>query len=159
MSWLFGHRYCIFLGWIVSADVGCAGSRRNNHDTGSYDRLYQVNNSCSDVVIFSRMNSQCGRWVCWKSSNTRWKSGLIRNTPGIISTFARCNRCVLIIQLSIRYNVCACRSSIYCCLSGTTCVPVIFQYITTSLFLLSTWYTVSYPVSYTHLTLPTIYSV
>ena len=28
----------------------------------------------------SRMNSPRGRWVCWKSSNTRWKSGLIWNT-------------------------------------------------------------------------------
>ena len=37
-----------------------------------------------------------------------------------------------IILLSIRYNVCACRSPIYCCLSGT-CI----QYIT-SLLLLST---------------------
>ena len=31
----------------------------------------------------------------------------------------------------------------YCCLSGTTCVPVIVQYITTSLLLLSTSYNVS----------------
>ena len=28
----------------------------------------------------------------------------------------------------------------YCCLSGTTCIPVIVQYITTSLLLLSTAY-------------------
>ena len=54
-------------------------------------------------------------------------------TPGIISAFARCNWCVPIILLSIRYNVCTCRSPIYCCLSGTTCIPVIVQYITTSL--------------------------
>ena len=33
--------------------------------------------------------------------------------------------------------------SSYCCLSGTTCVPVIVQYITTSLLLLSTSYNVS----------------
>ena len=43
--------------------------------------------------------------------------------------------------LSIRYNVCTCRMPIYCCLSGTTCIPVIVQYTTTSLLLLSTWYT------------------
>ena len=42
--------------------------------------------------------------------------------------------------LSIRYNVCTCRSPIYCCLSGTTRIPVIVQYITTSLLLLSTAY-------------------
>ena len=35
---------------------------------------------------------------------------------GIISAFARCNWCVPIVLLSIRYNVCACRSPIYCCL-------------------------------------------
>ena len=45
---------------------------------------------------------------------------------------------VPIILLSIRYNVCTCRSPIYCCLSGTTCTPLIVQYITTSLLLLST---------------------
>ena len=48
---------------------------------------------------------------------------------------ARCNWCVPIILLSIRYNVCAYHIPIYCCLSGTTCVPVILQYITTSLLL------------------------
>ena len=63
--------------------------------------------------------------------------------PGIISAFARCNWCVPLILLSIRHNVCACRSPILCCLSGTTCVPAIVQYITTSLLLLSTWYTIS----------------
>ena len=40
-------------------------------------------------------------------------------SPGIISGFARCNWCVPIILLSIRYNV----------------IPVIVQYITTSLLL------------------------
>ena len=43
-----------------------------------------------------------------------------------------------IVLLSIRYNMCACRSPIYCCLSGTTCILVIVQYITTSLLLLCT---------------------
>ena len=53
------------------------------------------------------------------------------------------NWCVSIILLvSNRYNVCTCRSPIYCCLSSTTCLPVIVQYITTPLLLLSTWYTV-----------------
>ena len=32
--------------------------------------------------------------------------------------------------------------SSYCCLSDTTCVPIVVQYITTSLLLLSTWYNV-----------------
>ena len=59
-------------------------------------------------------------------------------TPGIMSAFARCNWCVPIILLSIRYNVCTCRSPIYCCLSCTTCIPVIIQYITAALLLLST---------------------
>ena len=36
--------------------------------------------------------------------------------------FARWTWCVPIILLSIRYNMCACRSPIYCCLSGTTCI-------------------------------------
>ena len=31
-------------------------------------------------LYLSRMNSQHGCWVCWKSSNTRWKSGFIWNT-------------------------------------------------------------------------------
>ena len=34
-------------------------------------------------------------------------------TPGIISAFARCNWCVPIILLSIRYNVCADHSPVY----------------------------------------------
>ena len=36
--------------------------------------------------------------------------------PGIISAFARCNWCVPIILLSIRYNVCACHIPIYRCI-------------------------------------------
>ena len=56
--------------------------------------------------------------------------------------------CVSIILLIVYpvQRVCTCGSPIYCCLSGTTCIPAIVQYITTSLFLLSTgtWYTVSY---------------
>ena len=73
--WFYkNYRACIFLGWIVSADAGCAGSRRILvKRAGSYE-------------IF---------------------------TPGIISAFARCNWCVPIILLSIRYNVCACHSPIY----------------------------------------------
>ena len=113
-------------------------------------------------LYLSRMNSQRGCWVVWKSSN----SGLIQNiftkvslsafarcnwcVPSIllsirydtryhICVFARCNWCVPIILLSIRYNVCTCRP-IYCCLSGTTCIPVIVPYIITSLLLLSTVY-------------------
>ena len=43
--------------------------------------------------------------------------------PVIISAFARCNWCVPIILLSIRYNVCVCRNPTYCCISGTTCSP------------------------------------
>ena len=34
----------------------------------------------SKSLYLSRMNSQRGCWVCWKPSNTRWKSGLICNT-------------------------------------------------------------------------------
>ena len=34
----------------------------------------------SKSLYLSRMNSQRGRWVCLKSSNTRWKSVLIWNT-------------------------------------------------------------------------------
>ena len=49
-------------------------------------------------------------------------------TPGTISAFARCNWCVPIILLSIRYDRCACRSPIYCCLSGTRCILVSPKY-------------------------------
>ena len=41
---------------------------------------------------------------------------------GIIPTFARWTWCMPIILLSIRYNMCACRSPIHCCPSGTTCI-------------------------------------
>ena len=68
------------------------------------------------IELVSRMNSQRGCWVCWKSKKTYFYEIL---TPGIISAW------------------CVCSS--YCCLSGTTCVSVIIQYnITTSPLLLST---------------------
>ena len=98
---------------------------------------------CRGSVIMrlvSRMNSQRGRRVCWKSKKTCFlESGLMRN---IYTRYHICLMRVFIILLSIRYNMCACRSPIYCCLSGTTCIFVIVQYITT-LLLLCTWYTIS----------------
>ena len=63
-------------------------------------------------------------------------------TPCIIPTFGRWTWCVPIILLSIRY-MCACRSPIYWCLSGTPFVLIIFHNITTLLLLFCTWYTVS----------------
>ena len=65
-------------------------------------------------------------------------------TPGTYHTYVcEMNWCVPIILLSIRYNMCACRNPICRCLSGTMCILVIFQNITTLLLLLCTWYTVS----------------
>ena len=58
-------------------------------------------------LVSPRMNSQRGRSVCWKSKNTCLKSGLIRNT---YTRYHICLMRVLIILLSIRYNVCACHS-------------------------------------------------
>ena len=48
-------------------------------------------------------------------------------TPGIISAFAKCNWCVPIILLSIRYNVCTCRQC-YCCLLGILCVSWLWDH-------------------------------
>ena len=37
----------------------------------------------SQSLYLSRMNSQCGHYVCCKSTSTRWKSGLRWNTHGV----------------------------------------------------------------------------
>ena len=86
------------------------------------------------AVYLSRMNSQRRRWVCWKSKTTCWKSGLIPNT------YTRYHICLIdAYGVGVLQDVVGVWSS-YCCLSGTTCVPVIVQCITTSLLLLSTSY-------------------
>ena len=56
------------------------------------------------------MKSQRGRWVCWKSKNTSLKSGLI---PNIYTRYLICLMRVLMMLLSIRYNVRACHSPVY----------------------------------------------
>ena len=100
---------------------------------------------CLEVVDYSlqeRFNMKYSHQVSLSAfARCNWCVPIILlsgTTPGIISAFARCNWCVPIILLSIRYNVCTC-SPIYCCLSGT-CIPVIVQYLTTSLLLWSTLY-------------------
>ena len=80
----------------------------------------------SSSLYLPRMNSQRGRWVCWKSKNTCLKRGLIRNT------YARyiCLMRVLTILLSIRYNVCTCHSPTYPYITAT---PVyLIQYFITA---------------------------
>ena len=72
------------------------------------------------------MNSQRGRWVCWKLKNTCSKSGLIRNT---YTRYHICLIRVLIILLSIRYNVCTCHSPIYHHITATA-VYLIQRFIT-----------------------------
>ena len=84
----------------------------------------------SQSLSLSRMKSQRRRWVWWKSSNTRWKSGLILNTYTgyhicVCKIWLVCAHHTAIfpvqrvclslsnIPLSIRYNVCACHSPIY----------------------------------------------
>ena len=100
------------------------------------------------------MNCQRGCWVAWKSSNTRFNVKYLRHvsylrsqgvisvslsycylsgtTPGasIISACVKCTWCVpMMLLLSIRYNVCTCRSPIYCslsCMKKTNCRDWVF---------------------------------
>ena len=68
------------------------------------------------------------------------KRGLIGNI------YTRYHTYVCEMKLVCAYHTavypCACRSPIYCCLSGTTCILVVDQNISTSLLLLCTWYLV-----------------
>ena len=64
--------------------------------------------------------------VCWKSKNTCLKSGLIRNT---YTRYHVCLMRVLIILLSIRYDVCACHCPVYHYITATA-VYLIQRFIT-----------------------------
>ena len=79
-----------------------------------------------ESLYLSGMNSQRGLWVCWKSKNTCLKNGLIRNTS---TRYRICLMRVLIILLSIRYNVCACQSPVYHYITATA-VYLIQRFIT-----------------------------
>ena len=80
------------------------------------------------IELVSRMNSQRGRWVCWKSKkNCFLESGLMRNT---YTRYHICLMRVFIILLSTSHNVYTCHSPKY-------------YHGTTLLLLLCTWYTVS----------------
>ena len=78
------------------------------------------------IELVSTMNSQRGRWVCWKSKSTCFKSGLIRNT---YTGYHICLMRVLIMLLSIRYNVRACHSPVYHYITATA-VYLIQRFIT-----------------------------
>ena len=141
VSWLYDHRACISLGWIVSADDGCAGNRRTLVERAVWyviltpgiisawcvlcwcfaqcswcvlmillsiwynvcachspvyhyipaTAVYLIQRLITACVVvmwpqslyLSRMNSQCGHYMCCKSTSTRWKSGLRWNTRGV----------------------------------------------------------------------------
>ena len=169
MWWLCDHRACISLGWIVSTDAGCAGSRRIVVERAVWYEIltpgiipafsrchwcvrmiplsirYNVR-AChvpiyhyiiatvvhlvqriiavcvvvvwSQSLYLSRMKRQCGRWVCWSSTNSCWKSGLIWNTE-ILGVLQDVIVCVRIILPSIWYNVCACHSPVYHYITAT----------------------------------------
>ena len=90
--------------------------------------------TCCSVVSTS---NQC--LVYHMLSKTRRISGSLHRVIGEVLVL------VLLVVWKIPYSSCIrdrqdviCVCSSYYCLSGTTCVPVIVQYITTSLLLLST---------------------
>ena len=58
MSWLCDHRACISLGWIVSADAGCAGSRRILVERAVW---YQILTTgiISEWCVWCRQTSPC----------------------------------------------------------------------------------------------------
>ena len=151
MSWLFDYRTCIFLGWIVSPDAGCAGYRRILVERAVWSVIltpgitsvscvwcwcftrcswcvliillsiwYKVSACHSPVyhyitatavyhiqrfitacgmvmwsqsLYLSRMNSQCGYYVCCKSASTRRKSCLRWNTHGVDKHHHVCLEC------------------------------------------------------------------
>ena len=166
MSWLCDHRACISLGWIVSADAGCAGSRRifvekafwyeiltpgiisawcvwywcfakyswcviillsiwynvcachspvYHYITASAVYLIQrIITACvvvmwSQSLYLSRTNSQCGHYVCCKSTNTRWKSGLRWNTHGVDKDHVCLVFCIACICELPQDIICLCR--------------------------------------------------
>ena len=76
-------------------------------------------------LYLARMNSHGGCWVVWKSFKKRFSVKYLHQVS----------------YLRLQDVIGVCLS--YSCPSGTTCMPVLAQYITTSLLLLSTWYTVS----------------
>ena len=178
MSWLCDHRACISLGWIVSADAGCAGSRwilveravwyeiPTSGIISAFARwkwcvpiillsirysvcachipiyhyiiatvVYLVQRIIAACVVvmsswslyLSRMISQRGRWVCWTSTNTCWKGGLIWNT------WVFCKMKLLCAHHTVVYlvqRVCACRSPVYHYVTATAVYLV--QRITTA---------------------------
>ena len=69
-------------------------------------------------------------WVCWKSKNTCLKSCLRRNT---YNRYHICVMRVLIVLLSIRYNVCACHGLVYHYITATA-VYLIQRFITCLLY-------------------------
>ena len=87
--------------------------------------------ACRDSVIIelvSRMNSQRGRRVCWKSKKTCFlESGLLRN---IYTRYHISLMRLIIILLSMRYNVCVCRSPVYHYITATA-VYLTQRFITT----------------------------
>ena len=87
----------VSLGWIVSADAGCAGNRR----------IFVERAVWYEILPPGIISAWCV-W-CW--------------------CLARCSWCVLIILLSIWYNVCACHSPVYHYITATA-VYLIQRFIT-----------------------------
>ena len=134
--WTYYYRYLLYLLWYFVAwcIIRCWGI--STMFTGSGVRFHTA------IVLLIQSSCNCPP-VCHINL---WFLPMSCVLDLIISlSIFVCVSIILLIVYPVQ-RVCTCGSPIYCCLSGTTCIPAIVQYITTSLFLLSTgtWYTVSY---------------
>ena len=62
------------------------------------------------IELVSRMNSQRGCWVCWKSKKKKFLERGLKRTA--YTRYHICLMRVLILLLSIRYNVCVCHNPV-----------------------------------------------